>query len=205
MTSEMVTTRFLKVATLRNGLHVVLRPFTADDRDKILEFFRGLPADDRVSMREDVTEPAVIDKWIGQMDPARALAIVAEAGDRIVGDGTLYLWPHGWHRHIGEIRLSVASAHRKQGLGTLLLTELFSLALQLNLDKIAANVMREQVHEIAMLERIGFKKEAELRDHVMDLAGRKHDLIILTNFVSVLWDNLSDSEDFVVRLNQMED
>ena len=205
MASEMVNTRFLKVVTLKNGLRVVVRPFSADDRGKILDYFLLLPAEDRAWMREDVTDPSVIDKWIANLDQARSMAIVAEADDRIVGDATLYMWPHGWHRHIGEIRLSVDSAQRKNGLGMMLLSELFSLALQFDLDKLAAQVMREQEQAIAMLERLGFHKEAELKGHIMDLQGRKHDMIILTNFVSVLWEHLHDSEYDQVRLNQMED
>ena len=205
MTSEMVIPRFLKVVTLKSGLRVVLRPFAAEDKDKLLDFFRKLPPEDRQWMREDVTDAAVVDKWIENMDPSRALAIVAEADDRVIADATLYMWPHGWHRHIGEIRCAVDGNHRKQGLGMLMLSELFSLALQFDLDKLVAEVMKEQEQVVAMLERLGFQKEAELKGHVMDMAGRKHDLVILTNFVSVLWEHLNDSEYDQVRMNQMED
>ncbi|MBI5528409.1 MAG: GNAT family N-acetyltransferase [Deltaproteobacteria bacterium] len=205
MMSDMVMPRFLKVATLRGGERVVIRPFEPNDKEKLLDFFRRLPAEERASMREDVTDPAVIDKWIRNIDPGRGVSIIAEVEDRVVGDGTLYKWPHGWHRHICEIRLVVDGAHRKQGLGTIILTELFSLALQFDLDKIVAAVMKEQTVEIAMLERMGFRKEAEFKDHIMDLAGRKHDMVILTHYVAVLWEHLHDSEDFQVRLNQMED
>jgi hypothetical protein len=56
-----------------------------------------------------------------------------------------------------------------------------------------------------MLKRIGFGVEAELKDHIMDLSGRKHDLVLLTHFVGALWENLYDSEFYQLRLNQMED
>jgi RimJ/RimL family protein N-acetyltransferase len=203
--SESMVPHNIRVATLKNGVRVVLRQFVAEDRDALMAFFQRLPAEEIATMRDDVTNPHVVDSWIKSMDPRRIYSIVAETGEKIIGDATLMMKTGGWHRHVGEIRLAVEESFRMQGLGLLMSSELVSVALQFNLDKLVAEVMREQIKVISMLERLGFHKEAELRDHIMDLGGRKHDLVILTHFVGALWENLYDSEFYQVRLNQMED
>jgi len=202
---ELTGSTYFKVASLKNGVRIVLRPFISTDRDGLLAFFKKLPREELDSMREDVTDPDVIDDWIKNMDSNRVFSFIAETGDQIIGDATLYKWPHGWHRHVGEIRLSVDMNYRTQGLGLLMASELVSLAMQFGLDKLVANVMKDQVRIISMLERLGFLKEAELKGHIMDSAGRKHDMVIMTNFVGALWERLFDSEFYQVRLNQMED
>ncbi|MFA6032783.1 MAG: GNAT family protein [Myxococcota bacterium] len=204
MNSGFSVPNFMKVATLKNGVRVVLRPCVPGDRDRLLEFFRRLPQEDRLSLREDVTKVETIERWL-DIEGASKISVVAETRERLIGDATLHMWPGGWHRHIGEIRLVTDVEFRGEGLGTILAGELVSLALQFNLDKLVAQVMKDQKAVLMVLERLGFRKEAELRDHIMDLGGRKHDLVIMTNFVSVLWESLHDSEFYQVRLNHMED
>jgi RimJ/RimL family protein N-acetyltransferase len=203
--SEPAVSQFLKMVTLKNGVRVVLRPVTAADVEPLLAFFRRLPPEETALMREDVTSAAVVKRWFDGKDGPPVFSIAAEVGDRIMGDATLITSPAGWHRHVGFIRLAVDTAFRRQGLGLLMASELVSMAMQLNLDKLCAELMREQVKETAMLKRIGFGVEAELKDHIMDLSGRKHDLVLLTHFVGALWENLYDSEFYQLRLNQMED
>jgi len=41
-------------------------------------------------------------------------------------------------------------------------------------------------------ERIGFKKEAELKNFVTDINGKSHNLVIMINDVSELWKKMED-------------
>ena len=43
------------------------------------------------------------------------------------------------------------------------------------------------------MEALGFQREAVLKDHVTDLRGRPHDLVIMTNYVAELWRKMEDA------------
>ena len=60
------------------------------------------------------------------------------------------------------------------------------------LDKLVAFMMDNQIGAYKAFKRVGFKKEAELKDHVIDLNGKKHNLIIMTNNVRKLMKKMND-------------
>ena len=41
-------------------------------------------------------------------------------------------------------------------------------------------------------KRLGFKKEAELRDFLLDKRGKTHNLILMVNDVSEMWKKMED-------------
>ncbi len=50
----------------------------------------------------------------------------------------------------------------------------------------------KQIPAIKALNKIGFIKEATLKKHVVDISGKKHNLIIMSNDVSHLWRKMDD-------------
>ena len=42
------------------------------------------------------------------------------------------------------------------------------------------------------LEQVGFEQEAVLRDHATDLQGKRHNMIIMSNYVSELWRRMEE-------------
>jgi RimJ/RimL family protein N-acetyltransferase len=181
-----------KTVKTKDGSSVVIRPLTQDDGPALLVFFRALPADDRLFLREDVTKKEVIDRWITQLDYEEVLPIVAVKDSAIIGDATLHFHLYGWHRHMAEIRCVVAREYQKKGLGTILMHELVSHASQKGVDRIRAEMMDTQISAQKAFRRLGFKKEAELKNFVIDIDGKSHNLVIMVNDVSELWKKMED-------------
>jgi RimJ/RimL family protein N-acetyltransferase len=179
--------------TLKDGTDVTLRLMVREDEDKLLKFFRAVPDEDRIFLADDVTNRAVIRRWVRELDYENVLPILAEIDDEIVADVTLKTNRMGWMRHVGEVRCVVALEYRRRGLGTMMVSRLIEHAVLMGLDKIVFRAMETQVGAIRAMENLGFTTEATLRDHVTDLRGRPHDLIIMTNYVAELWRKMEDA------------
>lgn len=57
---------------------------------------------------------------------------------------------------------------------------------------ISAEMMNTQLSAQEAFRRLGFKKEPELKDFVVDINGRIHNLIIRVNDVSESWRKMQD-------------
>ena len=73
----------------------------------------------------------------------------------------------------------VSTDVRGQGVGRALSQETFALALGAGLEKLSVQMTVDQRAAIALFESLGFKAEALLRDHVRDLEGKTHDIVVL--------------------------
>jgi RimJ/RimL family protein N-acetyltransferase len=181
---------------LNNGEQLKLRPMRPDDRDRLFAFFRALPSRSRRFFKHDVTQREVITNWCANLDYDRTLPILAVVDDkgheRVVADGTLHTERHGWSTHVAEIRMVVAQGYRKKGVGRILLRELYDRAIARGIQKIQSMVRADDETSIALLKRLGFKREAVFRKHAVDTNGRKHDVMVMFNDLSELWDKMED-------------
>jgi RimJ/RimL family protein N-acetyltransferase len=184
--------QFSKTLKLKDGTSVLIRPLNKQDGPALLAFFAGLPGDDRLFLKEDVTKKEVIDRWLGDLNFDKALPLVAEKDSIIIGDATLHFNNYGWQRHMAEIRCVVSREYQKKGLGTALMRELVSHAVEKGVIKISATMMDIQKSAQRAFERLGFKKEAELKDFVTDIKGKTHNLVVMVNDVSDLWQKMED-------------
>jgi RimJ/RimL family protein N-acetyltransferase len=192
-----------KIVKTKDGTGVVIRPLMQDDGPALLAFFRALPEDDRLFLREDVTRKEVIERWMSQLDYEKVFPMVAELRSAIIGDATLHFNQHGWHRHMAEIRCVVARAHQKKGLGTILMHELVTHAGQKGVDRIRAEMMDSQISAQKAFQRLGFQRAAELKNFVIDINGKSHGLVIMVNDVSDLWKKMEDLLiDYDIRMEQ---
>ena len=165
---------------LPNGRHVALRLMNAADRGQILAFARSLPPDDLLFLRTDITEPAIVDQWIVDLERTNAVTVLAETEGELAGYATLHLEEARWTRRVGEIRVQVAPAFRGQGLGRRLTHEIFHLGQSRDIKKMAAMMTPDQTGARAAFEKLGFQVEALLQDWVVDRAGRPRDLLIMS-------------------------
>lgn len=179
-----------KEKRLKGGTKVILRPMEKKDEKALYEFFNGLKPGDRLFLKDDVTDQKVIHEWVEDIDYEKIIPILAFDGEKVVGDATLHRSAHGWSRHVGEIRMVTASGYRRKGLGLILAKEIFLLAQLLGIEKVQAEMMDSQKGAIKVFETIGFEKEAVLNDYVKDLQGRKHNLVIMTQDISRLWERM---------------
>ncbi len=165
--------------TLRSGLPVTLRPMSAFDANRLINFANSLPAYDLLHLRMDITKPEVVRQWIRQLEENTTATIIAEADGQIAGYAILHHHQVTWQRHLGEIRILVGPAYRAQGLGRKLAHEICVLARDMGLSRIVAQMTPDQKGAIATFERLGFQPEALLSDFVIDRDGRTHDLMVM--------------------------
>jgi len=176
--------------SLASGQEVVLRPLVEADAEALHRFFVALPEEDRLFLEDDVTQRAFVERLLAEKQAGQAFTLVAEHRGEIVGYGALYRPKYGWSTHVGRVRLVVARAWQRRGLGSALLRELVRKAQSLALDKLVAEVVEDQEGALRAFQRLGFQKEAVLSDHVRDITGKKRDLVILANDTSHIWEHM---------------
>lgn len=191
-----------KYIALRNGIistleaggdrKVDLAWFQEEDRDALLAFYRSLPKEDRLHLRDDVTNQLLLDRLIEQMHDGLVLMVVARHGAKIVGESTQHFIHHGWSRHVSELRPLLRKEYEGYGIFEAMVREHIEVASELGLDKVVVRLLHIQKERKRMLEMIGFEQEAVLKDHATDLEGKRHNMVIMSNYVSELWRRMED-------------
>jgi len=158
---------------------IEFRLMSRADEPAVLDFAKKLPTHDLLFLPRNISEPKVLSAWINEIERGAITSLLAVKDGRVVGCGTLVRDPHSWSPHVGEIRMVVSSDVRGQGVGRALSQETFALALGAGLEKLSVQMTVDQRAAIALFESLGFKAEALLRDHVRDVGGKTHDIVVL--------------------------
>jgi len=181
------------VAQLKDGTEVLIRPLRIEDLDRSLAFFQALPAEDRAYLRVDVTKRDIVERRIcSALRSDKIERIVALTGDEIVADGALEVGGDEWDRHVGELRVVVAHAYQRKGLGTVMMRELYGEAASRKVQEIVVRIMRPQKSAWAICRKLGFQEEVLLHDYLKDISGRKQDLILMRCDLEELWRRMED-------------
>ena len=187
-----------KTEILKDGTRIIIRDLHSDDLDNLMKFYRSLPVKDRFYLKVDVTKRKVVRQRIGLTETGNVFRIIALHGNSIIADGALELSREEWSKHQGELRVIVAGKFQRKGLGTIMLRELYFLALKKNIEKIVARIMKPQVAAQSICRKLGFHQETIIPDYVKDQAGEPQDLVIMTSNIKNLWEELehfySDSD-----------
>ena len=169
-----------KAPSLRDGSRVTIRPLDSSDESALLQFFLAVPEDERYFLKEDVTSPQVIGRWVTDMDYSRALPLVALVDGSIVANAVLIRRRGNSRSHIGEIRLVVAPEWRNRGLGTMLIRELCDIADDGDLEKVLFEVVADVEKEaLKAAEWLGFLRVGTIEGAARDQSGQHHDVILL--------------------------
>jgi L-amino acid N-acyltransferase YncA len=182
---------YAKELKLSDGRSVTLRPMGAADKQRILSFAQALPPDDLLFLRTDITEPALVDEWMGNLEKGATVTVLAEVDGELAGYASLHLEQARWTRRVGEIRVQVGVGYRGAGLGKQLAAQIFRLGQARGLKKMAAMMTPDQVGARAAFEKIGFNVEALLQDWVVDRKGRPRDLLIMSHDLEGLSDQVT--------------
>jgi ribosomal protein S18 acetylase RimI-like enzyme len=159
-------------------------PLTPEHGDALLRFFRALPEGDRTFIKEDVTDPATVQRWTSGAAAGRRWVVLD--GDDIAGYVAVVPLS-GWSDHVGEIRLVVAPDRRGSGLGRALARHALVQAVEAGLSKLVVEVVADQVQVAALFTGLGFTGEAVLVDQIRDREGRLRDLMVLAHHVGETW------------------
>jgi RimJ/RimL family protein N-acetyltransferase len=172
---------------------VELWPMTVDDAPDLLTFYRSLPPEDLLYLREDVTRPEAMDRWAYGIETEQVWHLLGSYQGRIIADGELDYPYYGWSQHVGELRIVVDRAFRGSGLSRLVMQELIAQAMEEGLHKVIVQMIVDQHAAIHMCEKLGFRQEAILSDHVQDQHGQLRDLVIMAFFIRDLFDQRDSS------------
>src|SRR4051795_9917586 len=163
---------------------IEFRMMSPADEAAVLEFAQKLPVHDLLFLPRNISEPKVLAAWIKEIERGAITSLLAVLAGRVVGCGTIVRDSLSWSPHVGEIRMVVSMDVRGLGVGRALSQETFALALSAGLEKLMVQMTVDQAGGIALFESLGFKAEALLRDHVRDVDGRKHGIVVLGHNVA---------------------
>ena len=163
---------------------IELRLMTRADEAAVLAFAKALPTHDLLFLPRNISQPKVLSAWLNEIEAGDITSLLALSGGTVVGCGTLVRDSRSWSPHVGEIRMVVSREVRGKGVGRALSQETFALALGSGLEKLSVQMTVDQRTAIALFESLGFRAEALLRDHVRDVDGAKHDIVVLGHDVA---------------------
>lgn len=160
------------------------RMMTPDDRDLLAAFTSNLSEDELLFLRKDITRAEVRDVWLDHVRSGLTVTLLAlDTKGKIAGYSSLHRSELLCTSHHGEMRVFVQHSVRGNGLGQVLIGELFQVAKALKLERIIMNIAREQQGLRQLLEGMGFRVEALLTDWLKSRDGRLHDLVIMSNSI----------------------
>jgi L-amino acid N-acyltransferase YncA len=178
---------FPQTINIRGAGTLTVRPTRRGDEQALLAFYREMPQEDRLFLKDDVTTESWAERFIQRIERGEAVSLIAEQDGTIQAEATLYRPRHGWSTHVGELRVAVACNHRRKGVATALLRLLVKLATDQGVEKIVVEVVENQTAARRTFEKLSFQQEAVLRAHVKDIRGIRRDLLILVNDSSHVW------------------
>jgi|tagenome__1003787_1003787.scaffolds.fasta_scaffold20150846_2 L-amino acid N-acyltransferase YncA len=163
------------------------RELTVTDAERLQRFLSEVPAADRSFFKEDVTDPAVTDRWVS--DERSLRLVVLDESERVLAFAAL---SPGLARtsHVGDLRVVVAADARGAGLGRTLTQRMLAEAVRRGLRKVTVEVAATQTAVIQMFRRLGFEPEALLCDQLCDASGDLQDLVVLAHMVDDTWSTM---------------
>jgi ribosomal protein S18 acetylase RimI-like enzyme len=157
---------------------VEFRRVHADHRAALRDFASRIPVSDQAFFDSQLLRDVAVASWT-QAVPARRVA--AFEGDEVLGIVTV-LPRTGWMAHVGDFRVIIRPASRRQGLGRALVEQGLLVTRELELEKLVAEVRASNQGAIAMFGAVGFRIEAKLERQVRDPAGTFDDLLLLSRW-----------------------
>lgn len=176
---QLVSATYPKEVTLRDKTEVTLTPMVPSDWQLLGDFLSTIPENDRLFLRHDISDPAIVERWCTDLDYKHVFPLLAWVDGRVVADGTLNQDPGLWTAHLGKLRVLVHPDFRRRGLGAVMIEELVAIATAQGLNKAVVECAAEQKDLISFLGDEGFREAARLDGFVKDRKGTDHTLVIL--------------------------
>lgn len=172
--------RYPKVYRARDGRAIVVRTAGPADVDGLLDFFVALPDEDRMHLRVDVTQRDIMKRRMMPQPHWKIVRLIGTFGDRVIAECSLAHRTYGFESHVGEVRILIAEDFRSTGLATYLGHKILAHAIVMDLEKVEAQMMEDDIESLRAVESLGFEREGVLKDFVKDIKGNYHDLLIMS-------------------------
>lgn len=176
---ELLNDLLPKTVLLPSGKYITIRALQPQDKDILSDFFKAIPEDDKLFLKDDLSDPIIAQRWSENLSYNIILPIIALHNNTIVGYASLQQEKRIWRRHLGIVRLTVHPQHRNQNIATTLLQHICELGQYSGLEKLETEFIAEQTEAIHLFQMFGFVKIAVLPQHGLDLKGNYHDFIIM--------------------------
>jgi GNAT superfamily N-acetyltransferase len=164
---------------LRDGTPVVVRPVSRRDDVKLQKFFLAVPEEERLFIKQPITDRTLFRQWCRQPDFERNLPLLMLHGAKIIGEATLHQRAGGWKRHIGLITLLTHPEYRGRDVSKVLVKELIQIARHCGLRALEAEINGERKIARQVLEQLGFSPLLNLPDYVLDMKAVTHDYLLM--------------------------
>lgn len=177
---------------LKNGTEVTLRLLDpSSDGQRLVEFYRRIPAENRWYLWNDVSDEDVVYDQILDYDPRLVLPVVAvDEEQNIRGKATLYRYFPGARGHIARLRVVLDPWVCNQRLGTYMLLDLIQLAVNLGLELLVAELIQGiEDQGIRAASKLDFFEQARIKDYAKDPRGNYYDLVIMTKRLNQGYDD----------------
>jgi L-amino acid N-acyltransferase YncA len=172
--------RYVRFATLGNGQKVLVRVIKRHDREELARLFRETPAEETRFLKYDVKAPRWLSAWLAALNYRQVLPLAAvDLEEHRFLAGAFLQRGRRTAGHTAEVQLLVPGPYRDFGLDSLLLAELISLAGQMDLQLLKAEVAAEDQIAIRTFRDWGFKIRAAMDDYFLDKDGVTHDVVLL--------------------------
>ncbi len=168
-----------KTGKLKDGSQVVLRPMLKKDRVALGDFFGRLTPAELQFLRNDVTDPKVLDEWFDDLDYDRVFPLLAFKDDEVVANASLHRVARGWRQHLGTVRIVVDPRYQEKGLGTLMINELIDLAQEFGLEKLMVEFPLIATGALVMFKNAGFSPRAVIEGLMKNREGENLDVVIM--------------------------
>jgi GNAT superfamily N-acetyltransferase len=179
MSLESALESYPKIVTLKSGLAITLRPLVTTDYKALSTFFKALPEEDLLFLKERISDPKVIRRWCNKIDPGQTLSLLAMVDKKVVGMASLTQDLGGWKRHIGRLNVHTLPEFRGKGIGRSLINEIIDIARQSGLMMLEAEFFDKQQAAVKMFGLLGFSNMLRLPDYVKDMQAIMHDYILM--------------------------
>ena len=165
--------------SLRDGTEVAVRPVAKRDDVRLQKFFLSVPEEERLFVKQPITDRTLFRQWCRQPDFERNLPLLMLCGTKVIGEATLHQRGGGWKRHIGLITLLTHPEYRGRDVSKILVKEMIHLARQCGLRRLEAEVNGERKIALQVLAQLGFNELMRLEDYVLDMKAVTHDYVLL--------------------------
>lgn len=169
---------YRKFVNTNTGRRILLRPMLEEDQKRLMDLFQSGTSDDMRFLKDDIKNPMIIERWVSNINYDRVMPLVAHCDDRLVGDCTLHLGKRNL-RHMGEVRIFLASDFRGVGLGSKMIMEMEEVAKKIGLHFLVAEVILDHVGLVKAFRRLGFDLRCTMDDYFIDRDNKTHDVAIM--------------------------
>ncbi len=182
---------YQRLLKTKDGVSILMRRIDSSDEQMLKDFLARIPEQERWFLRDDTTDPNATNEWIRNLDYDKVLPLVAvntEHGS-IIAIIQLHRPIAECLRHVAHVRVMVDPAYRRQALGPNLLLNAVKLAMEMGIEKLAAELVAGvQEPAIRACLKMDFFEQARLKDYVKGHDGTYHDLIIMVKTLQADWD-----------------